>query len=106
MIKKKYYPGIDLLKFICAILIIMIHANPLGENTLGGTIIRQIITPIAVPFFFTSSGFFLYFSSNPKNHILDVLKKYIIWSIIYFPFVIIKWFITPPKNFQKLYSVI
>lgn len=49
--KKSIYPGLDLFKFICAILILILHANPLGNNTIGGVIPREIITPIAIPFF-------------------------------------------------------
>ena len=49
--KKSIYPGLDLFKFICAILILILYANPLVNNTIDGVILREIITPIAVPFF-------------------------------------------------------
>lgn len=88
---KKYYPGIDLFKFLCAILVIMLHANPFGEDTLPGIILRQVITPIAVPFFFAASGFFLYLSSDPRKHIVKIIKSYLVWSAIYFPFVMVQW---------------
>ena len=89
--EKKYYPGIDLFKFLCAILVIMIHANPFGEDTFPGMILRQVICPIAVPFFFAASGFFLSFSSDPQKHIAKIIKSYLTWSAVYFPFVIVKW---------------
>ena len=88
---KKYYPGIDLFKFLCAILVIMIHANPFGEDAFPGMILRQVICPIAVPFFFAASSFFLFSSSDPRKHIVKIIRSYLIWSAVYFPLVIVKW---------------
>lgn len=94
--QKSYY-CIDLFKFIAAIFVIAIHANPFGQHTTLGIILREIIAPMAVPFFFAASGFLWYNSyisrgrKYAKLKILSTLKLYVIWSIIYFPFVIVNW---------------
>lgn len=56
--------------------------------------IQQWLARIAVPFFFISSGFLLYRKSSLNNFSLDrtklyvvkLIKLYVIWTIIYFPF--------------------
>lgn len=93
------YGAIDLAKFICAILVVMIHVAPF-DNADSGTFfacfnfgVQKYIAKIAVPFFFTASGFFLYrkttFPSfdirHSKKYIFRIMKLYIIWSIIYLP---------------------
>ncbi len=95
---RKNYNGIDLAKFICSILVVMIHVPPFGSST--GYIVKllnygvqQWFARIAVPIFFACSGFFLYKKSTlldfrvepSKKYILHLLKLYIIWSLIYFP---------------------
>ena len=60
MKKDKYYTGIDLMRLICAMLIVAIHTSPLavfGET--GDFILTRIIARVAVPFFLMTSGFFL-----------------------------------------------
>lgn len=93
------YNSFDLAKLICAVLVVMIHVDPFGEqvNTnifsylnfgLGNYLCR-----IAVPMFFVFSGFLLYrktpldkFSLKPsKKYLLNILKLYLLWSLIYFP---------------------
>ena len=56
---KKVYSNIDLLKFFFSFFIIMIHTSLFADvNTTVDYIFVNIITRIAVPFFFLSSGFF------------------------------------------------
>ena len=95
---RKNYNGIDLAKFICSILVIMIHIRPFGTSTEYTTKllnygVQNWLARIAVPIFFACSGFFLYrkttlrsFSVEPsKQYIAHLLKLYIIWTLIYFP---------------------
>lgn len=59
MVEKEYYNGIDFVKFIMAIMVVMIHLTPFamfGENI---NFFAQIMTRAAVPFFFCASVFFL-----------------------------------------------
>lgn len=94
--EKKNIVGIDLFKLIAAILVVILHGigNYFGE---AGEILKTIICPIAVPFFFISSGYFFgrglnrnksemkeYFIKYEKN----LVKMYIVWSIIGIPFMI------------------
>ncbi len=93
------YNSIDLVKFICSILVVSIHIAPFGSSGEMGLIscmnygVQNYLARIAVPFFFVSSGFFLYkktslksFSFNPtKKYALRLFKLYIIWTLIYFP---------------------
>ena len=101
----KHYNCIDLTKFICAVLVILIHvplfvnfkdySNPLLNY--GAYIleygIQKGLTRIAVPFFFVCSGFFLFrkstfhsYSMAPtKGYIQKLLRLYVIWTVIYLP---------------------
>ena len=86
---------IDLMKFICAILVVVIHVAPIdAEFNLFNWWIQQYLARIAVPFFFCASGFFLFkkikIETFDINVILQYVKRmirlYIIWSVIYLPF--------------------
>lgn len=94
--ERKQYNAVDLVKFLCAIMVVMIHIAPFGTNgkyEFLNYVIQDYATRIGVPFFFVASGFFLYkkstyeeFNVQPsKKYILKILKLYVIWSIIYMP---------------------
>ncbi len=89
----KKYPLIDVFKFICACLVIMIHCVEIKE---GHPIAHMIVTCFsqqAVPFFFIVSGFFfcnkLVTEKNQKQYILKyagrLLILYLIWILISLP---------------------
>lgn len=95
----KQYNAIDLAKFICAVFVVAIHVPPFGSSE-GTTIlgylnffIQDYLARIAVPFFFITSGYFLFkktdrnnFDIKPaKQYVLKLIKLYLIWSVIYFP---------------------
>lgn len=93
---KKTYNAIDLTKFLCAYLVMMIHIEPFGTNEKFANIsfiVQNCATRIAVPFFFIASGFFFYRKnysnnfdwSNTKKYALKLIRLYFIWSAIYFP---------------------
>lgn len=79
--EKRQYPGIDLIKFLCAFLIFTIHippfqgaADPVTDTLNFG--IRNTLCRVAVPFYFICSGFFL-FRKMPLDQInTEVIKKY------------------------------
>lgn len=92
------YNVIDIVKFICALLVVAIHISPLGASEiriieLSNYAIKHCFARIAVPFFFASSGFFLFrktdynnFSMEPvKKYVIKLLKLYAIWTVIYLP---------------------
>lgn len=77
--KIKQYNSLDLMKFISAILIIVLHTSPFQSyNALISFGLRNVVTIIAVPFFFCTSGFLL-FKSSLRFH---KMKRVNILSII------------------------
>lgn len=99
----KQYKTIDLFKFICAILIIVLHASPFASYSKALTFgFRNIVTVIAVPFFFAASGFLTFSKLNTMTdetsrnqyvwkYAKRIIQMYLIWSIVYFGFVVYKW---------------
>lgn len=93
---------VDLVKFICAILIVSAHY--ITENA-DGRVIPLVeygvsLYVIVVPFFFCCAGYFLFkkiFSNieNPKKDIYCYCKRilimYVGWSIVYVAFKITTW---------------
>lgn len=94
---KTQYRTIDLFKFICAILIIILHTAPFSSySKVLSFATRTILTTVAVPFFFISSGFITREKSNYqtayiKRYAKRIFMMYVIWSVVYFPFVVLKW---------------
>lgn len=90
----KQYNSIDIMKFICSILIICIHTLPLvSVNPLLDDILVGILSRIAVPLFFISSGFLFYNKIgedelNNKiiflNYLKRIIQLYVGWSLVYF----------------------
>lgn len=88
--KGKDYTGIDIFKFVFACLIPLLHIEFDGILI---DIVRQYLSRIGVPFFFASTGFFLYgkIKNQPdrKKILLSYVKKIsimlVFWFVIYFP---------------------
>ncbi len=97
----KNYNGIDLIKFICAIMVFTIHIPlinaPIGQELSNVAIhinlgLCDFICRLAVPFFFVSSGFLL-FKKMPKdtldvkrieNYCFKILRLIGVWSVLLF----------------------
>jgi len=75
------YNGIDLVKFICAIMVFIMHVLPFrGEASGLAAVInyglKNYLCRLAVPFYFVCSGFFL-FRKMPRDALqVDVIKNY------------------------------
>lgn len=89
---KTYYPNISKVRFICMVLIVMIHTNPFIETwPLLNNILIKGLSRIAVPFYFASTGFLIYRSNCLQNkpafkkYIYGLIKYYLIWFLIYLP---------------------
>ena len=93
----KVYPGVDLVKFIAALLVVAIHISPVASY--GKEIdffLRNYFARIAVPYFFVASGFFLFgkisFSAFDKQVVFSYIKRifrmYVIWTAIYTPWIL------------------
>lgn len=78
------------MRVICAYLVVAIHTHPFEDiNIKIGFIATQVIPRIAVPFFFTVSGYFYYrhlekYSHAFRNYTKRLLMSYCVWSSIYF----------------------
>lgn len=90
------HDNLDILKYICAILIIILHLRPfLSLFDSLDLAFNNIITRICVPLFFLISGYFISIKEkNNTNYIKKYIKKtislYLVWSIIYIPIIILE----------------
>ena len=87
--KKNY--TIEVFRLISAVLVVAIHTKPFFDINFHLGILFQIITNVAVPFFFCISGYFISMKLREKenyikNYSIKILKLYIFWSIVYFAY--------------------
>lgn len=81
----------DIVKFVCAFLVIAIHTFPFqGVNEHLNTFVVSGLARIAVPLFFVMSAYFFFQHKDSNAHIKKYISKigkiYILWSLLYFPF--------------------
>jgi len=92
------YPAIDIAKFIMAIFVVAIHADPMMHcgNQVAQAVYRCLVQS-AVPFFFLAAGFLLVKKAEAQaadlrsvihRHLKKTIKLYCIWHIIYLPLAI------------------
>lgn len=103
--QKKQYDSLDLLKFVCSILIVFLHLNPFSKEGEFYYFSRALVS-IGVPIFFVLSGFFFFRKSKGmsiknvyeyeegrlKKYVKRIFELLIFWIIPYF-FVIDLWWI-------------
>ncbi|MGL5978804.1 MAG: acyltransferase family protein [Erysipelotrichaceae bacterium] len=103
--KQKTMQSIDLMKFTMAILVIAIHTAPLVQISLPAHLFTvQILARLAVPFFFVTSGYFLflkldssigYLHPQNRDRVLQYAKRillmYLGYSVIYLPLLAVSW---------------
>lgn len=101
--ERKQYQSIDLMKIICAFLIIDIHTSTLlSLSNVAYTVCRHIIDVVAVPLFFVAGGFLFFQKLNAcktnqeknkayRGYALRILQMYLIYTVVYLPFVIYSW---------------
>ncbi len=76
MRKQKEYPGIDYFRMIAAVMIVMIHTSPLASlSGTGDFLLTRVLARTAVPFFFMTSGFFLFQDPYDPKKLTAFLKK-------------------------------
>ena len=92
------FPGIDLFKFIFAIVVVAIHADPLDRITLLLPLktLYDLLCKSAVPFFFVATGFFIRYKALSEERLKGKLKAfvkiYFIALAAYLPFnLIVGW---------------
>lgn len=86
----KQYPWIDRVKYLVSFLVLVIHFRPLSDfNSIIDFSSAQIVSRIAVPFFFISSGYFMGVNGLSKETVyhsfIRNLRLYIVWTLIYLP---------------------
>lgn len=113
-IKKKNkissYKLIDLLKFICAFLVIGIHTRPFqARDNLLDQFFYYDISNYAVPFFYACTGYFLIIKQSGEDlhtklmfRCKKILKMYLIWSAIYIPLTLVGWIIEGERKLVYL----
>ena len=84
--------SIDLFRYICAVLVVAIHTRPFEEfSTFLGFFFSQVLTRVAVPFFFVVAGYF-YIAKLEKGktpffkYIKRLLVTYLLWSMVYYAY--------------------
>lgn len=93
---KRQYASIDIVKYISALLVVCIHTFPFLElSETFNTYWIHTICRLAVPFFFTTSGYFFFRKQDETNSderlkktLFRLFKIYLIWTIIYLPYTI------------------
>lgn len=94
----KNYNGIDLAKFFCAVMVFVIHIAPFDPESFPlarylNFGLQQYLCRLAVPFFFVSSGFFLFKKMPPhddlnkeaiKNYCFKILRLLGTWTVLLF----------------------
>lgn len=103
--EKRAYPGIDVLRLVCALLVLLMHVVPSlavvylpppGSRLLDGVSVTDLIksvTAIGVPFFFITSGFFLgtglHRAEDRTGYFFRWFKRlflmYCIWTVLTLP---------------------
>ena len=101
MTSTQNYSSIDLAKFVAAIFVVAIHAQPFSGLT--QTVVIDVFARMAVPFFFITSSFF-FFSKNPgKKELSHYLRRmgilYLFWFVVEFPITCLHAFIEPETPF-------
>lgn len=89
-----HYGNLDILKYICSILILILHLRPfLNYSDQLDLTFNNIITRTCVPIFFVITGYFVAKKEkdNPnyiKQYIKKMIPLYLVWSLLYLPVII------------------
>lgn len=107
---KRDYASFDIAKLLCALLVIIIHTNPLAPySAVADFYLTDVLARIAVPLFFAMSGF-LFFGklefedskikrcpenrARLKRYIKRIGLLYLVWSAVYLLYQIPQWHAT------------
>ena len=96
---KRQYASIDIARYVSALLVVCIHTFPFLEiSETFNTYWIHTVCRLAVPFFFTTSGFFFFRNYDVNNEkvnserlkkaLFRLLRIYLIWTVIYLPYTI------------------
>lgn len=94
-INKLNYQNLNILKYISAILIVILHLRPfLNFSNELDLAFNNIVTRICVPIFFIITGYFVSKKEKEnkdyiKSYINKTIPLYLTWSLLYVPVIII-----------------
>ena len=102
------YKLIDLLKFVCAFLVIGIHTRPFqASSELLDKVFYYDISNYAVPFFYACTGYFLVLNhpeetlqTKSMSSCIKILKIYLLWSAVYLPLTVCGWFLMTVPDYD------
>lgn len=92
MIKEVNYKNLDIARYICAIVVIIVHLGTFKNISPDvNYFFNNIVSRICVPLFIFITGFFIGKKEIKNNnyiskYIKNLLPLYIFWSLIYLPF--------------------
>lgn len=94
---KVCYQGIDVMKFIMALFVVVLHTHPFVDvNDTLSFLTTDIMGRVSVPFFFAATGFLLEKQTGQQKekresialYIRKLLILYCIWTVVYLPIII------------------
>lgn len=77
--EKKDYRWLDIIKLVCAFLVVVVHSNVPGSQSAFWKLVHSCFTEQAVPFFFITSGFFFakkMYSCSPNDVLKNIWKNF------------------------------
>lgn len=73
---KQRYDSVNIMRIVSALLVIAIHTSIFGSvNPTANAIVTKGISRIAVPFFFISTGYFMFKNINREGYIKNFIKR-------------------------------
>ena len=73
---KRQYASIDIARYVSALLVVCIHTFPFLEiSETFNTYFIHTVCRLAVPFFFTTSGFFFFRNYDSENEDWDEITR-------------------------------
>lgn len=91
LVIRKNYPMLDIIRYVAAVSVILIHCGKLVDNELVHFFLKSTFARLAVPLFLISTSYFLKKGMNThpeygKNYFFKQGKQYLFWSLIYLPY--------------------
>lgn len=96
---KRQYAAIDIARYVSALLVVCIHVYPFVDiSETFNMYFMQCVCRLAVPFFFVVSAYFFFRKitagkeqenrEHLKSWLIRLARIYLIWTVIYLPYVI------------------
>lgn len=103
MVKSKDCNSIDLLKFLAALFVVAIHAQPFSGTAKFVAI--DLMARWAVPFFFIASSYFYFRRAqserNLSHYVARLGQLYLFWFLVESPITVLHYFIEPSTPFLE-----